>query len=150
MEVPIPGLLPLATAAAGAAAASDASAGLPAPIIGGVGDEGGWPEAVAGLASGGRHYRACLTCRISKIKCDGCFPCGVRASSYGAEAARSGFTRGVRFHVTGRARHASHTHPQQRCFRLSQPCRPQFWRKDPHVGLRGTELVFKTVDPRVR
>lgn len=139
----------------------------------------GWQEGVA--AAAGRHYRACLTCRTSKIRCSSDFPCTVSGfgwfecvacaapkSSILAEfltprpltpplnrGGPTGFgVRGRPPRTVQRAHHnfphATYTLPNQRCFRLSLPCQPQFWRKDPHAGLRGTELVFKTVDPRVR
>ena len=162
--------------------AAQAAAAAPCaevPALGGDdGGGGGWQEGVQ--AAAGRHYRACLTCRVSKIKCDGSFPCGVRGGLGGLGwdgrcvflgPVLSAFRRtGLRgrslshFPPTGPhnplifdpnttpppiGRPPTHAHAQ-RCFRLSQPCQPQFWRKDPYAGLRGTELVFKTVDPRVR
>lgn len=49
-------------------------------------DGSGWQEGVATAA--GRHYRACLTCRTSKIRCDGQFPCS-RKSLDGSNAGRA-------------------------------------------------------------
>lgn len=49
-------------------------------------DGSGWQEGVA--AAAGRHYRACLTCRTSKIRCDSQFPCS-RKSLDGSNAGRA-------------------------------------------------------------